>query len=887
MERLPYPILRRLFRCICNDAYYEELEGDLEESYYSNKKLLGDKRAKQLLRNDLLSMARPSVIRKFKLTLFNFSTDMIINYIKIAFRTIAKEKIFSIINITGLAVGISAYLLLMQYVNHESSYDNFHREGDTIYRIAIDQTNPTSGAIEAQNASSFYAINSTIKDEIPEVEKSTQLFSTTGVFDFDGELFREDKIYFASSSFFDVFSFPVKAGNYQELDNINTIFLSETTARKYFGQQDPIGKKISFNSGFRNPFELEVRGVFQDFPQNSHIKANALVSLISFESHVDENQLFGPQLRFDDVKWRWMQFYNYIKIDSRANAKEVAAKVQAFGEKYRKALDEQQGRLNKFILQPIRTIHLESNRSGEMDTPGSKRLNQFLFYTGLLIILIAWINYINLATAKATNRGKEVGVRKVIGANQSQLRVQFLFESFLMNFMAILLALLISYIAAPYFTSLTGKDIWSLSFSHSSIGKFLLFILSGSIIAGLYPAMVLSSYKPIAVLKGKFSKSKAGIVLRKSLVVFQFGVAVFLLSGIYAVFMQLDFMINHETGITIQDTFVIQRPPLQANASASQQKIEIFKDNLMALAEVEAVTVATYMPGPENLWKQTCFISGNSDKSVLLSRVGIDPNYLDFFGIKLEAGQDFHSQLAGISQRVIINEKLAHDFGFDASEEILGKSIELPGGQLMEIIGVVEDYYHRGVRFPVEPLMLHLDSTANGQFLAVRTKSQTIETIRNAYNASFPNTLFEYTQLDETFRGIYVEDRRFKSIISLFTVVAVAIACLGLLGLSSYMLTQRLKEISIRKILGAKVSQLINLLVAEYILLSVIGAALSIPFGYYFISNWLNSYVSRISISPIMFIAPVLIVILLILVTIGYQTLKAALVNPAECLKNE
>lgn len=816
---------------------------------------------------------------------------MITNYIKVALRNLIKERLNSAINIAGLVIGISACLMLLQYTSFEDSYDSFLESKENVYRLALDLVNPSSRATEFQNAQTYYAVRSSVLQEIPEIQFASHLFSTSGIFDLGGTLFREEKIFYTASSFFDVLPFPVLKGNYRDLDEINTIFLSESTAIRFFGDRDPIGQKISFNSGLRNVMELEVRGVFKDFPQNSHLNARGLISQSTFESQIDQNQFFGPQLRLDDVRWRWMQFYTYIKIHPHVDPGALAVKLREFCHRYRKPYDEQQGRVSNIVMQPLESIHLDSNRSGEIEIPGSRKLNQFLFALALLTVAIAWINYINLTTAKAVNRGKEVGVRKVVGANQNQLRNQFLLEAFFMNSLALIVAIVTYLFLAPYANSLVGKDVWMQeTFWSMDFLKVILFILAGSLVTGLYPALVLSAYKPIAVLKGNFGKSKSGVMLRRALVVFQFMIALFLLSGIYAINSQLGFMVNHDTGLNTERTLVIQRPPIPFNEPATQQKMEVFRNGLQQLAGTADVAVGGYMPGPEIFFRQTCFLADNSEKSLLLSRIGIDSNYLHFFGMEIKDGLGFTDDIAGAGQRVVVNEKLVSDFGYSSSKDILGKSILLPGGQAVEIMGVVEDFYHRGLRFPIEPMVLHLDSTSTGQFIAIRTKgnpSESLAAVKELYQSSFPNSLFEFTVLDETFQKIYSEDRRFRSIITLATVIAVVIACLGLLGLSSYVLNQRLKEISVRKVLGAKSGQLFNLLVREYVILAIIGVWLSLPLSYYSIDTWLNTYVSRVPIRAVMFIAPAFILVLFVLLTVGYQTIKATLVNPAECLKNE
>lgn len=884
----------KLFKWFCRKELWDELQGDLEESFQFNKEVKGLRYAQNEYRKEVIRLFRPTVVKKTNPLVMNNSSGLISNYTKIAIRNLLKDKTHALISILGLSLGITTAVLLIQFNKFEESYDKFHAKSDQVFRIRNDVKSQASGEITGTRATTFFAAHPTVSIEIPEVVNSTHIREVEGVIGYGENSFKEEDVLVTTASFFEIFSFEILIGNPKDLDKTRTVFISESLAKKLFATKDPIGKQIEYDDiRIGGHFELTVAGVFEDISENSHIKAEMLMSIAELKSYIRENQTFGPVLTLENAKWRWNEFYTYIETQKGANKQIVSEKINALYAKYRREWDDRLGRSQIVSLQPLTTIHLESDLFAELDTPGSKDLVLFFYLVTLLILLIAWINYVNMATAKAMNRGREVGIRKVLGAFRKQLVFQFLFESLLINTLAIVFSIGLLVLIVPSFELFIGKNVFDQFFELKmfwSLFGFSIFI--GALLSGIYPALVLSSFQPSKVLKVSFKYTGHGVWLRKGLVVLQFIFAIFLLSGATAIQSQLNFMINHDPGVSIDHSLIINTPVFATRDSTYFNKINSLKSSFDQIRGINEYAISSLIPGITNRWRGSCGLVNDSDQeSPLFSRLSASHEYVDLYNMNLIAGRNFNDEMKGDRQVALLNRKGAQSLGFSNPEEILEKRVLFPGNQQFRVIGVVENFYQNGMLTDFEPMAIQLDTLDAGNYLSVKVKKdgirETLSAIEKEFGRIFPNSPFDYFFLDKKFNDQYNSDQKFQQIFNYFTFIAIFIACLGLLGLSSFFMSQKKKEVTVRKVLGASVTEIIKLLLKEYAWLILIAGGVSIPLAYFVIDSWLNNYVFRININILMFLFPVILLSLIVTLTISNQTWKTATTNPTDHLKSE
>lgn len=803
---------------------------------------------------------------------------MLINYAKVIYRNLLKNKVFSLVNILGLAVGVAASLLIVHYVRFERSYEDNHEKSADIYRITLDVYKGAEYVVT--DCEMFAPIGPMLKDGTTEVADFVRMYNHSGKEIRAGERkFFEELLYFADPSVFDVFTLPVVQGNAKgALDKPWQVVITESMARKYFEEADPVGKTLEIDN---KPYA--VTAVIADLPPNTHLKYDFLMS------HATLKQLW-PNWYGDD-KWSGNNEYTYLLMTPGTDLGQFNEKLLQLSATLKDKLDN-----SRIVAERMRDIHLYSNKSYEPEANGNARIVFFLLTIGVFIMVIAWVNYINLATARAIDRAREVGIRKVMGSARLQLIVQFLGESAFTNLMATLLGLVFFQTALPFFRLLAGQPLpleimnditlWSIAGA--------LFVI-GTVVSGVYPAFVLSSYLPATVLKGTFRSSAQGQWLRKALVVVQFGTTVVLLIGVGTVYRQISFLRQQSLGMNIDRTLVVRGPALNVADSVYRDKLHTLKTALLERAEIQSVARSESVPGLSmhevNTTNNILRVGQNKNNaSYTYYLYDIDEDFLPTLKLDLVAGRNFGS--TGNDDKVIVNEETVRTLGFASAEEAVGSHITFQtrwDGPPATIIGVVRNFNHRSPKEKFLPMLFPYSNHAN--YIPMRLASDdiqaTVASINEIWKNIFPDNTFEYFFLDEQYEEQYQADKQFGQVTATFSILAIFIACLGLFGLSSFTIVQRTKEIGVRKVLGASTPQIVKLLARDFLKLIMIASVLALPVGAWAIQTWLSNYPVRVPLNVWMFVVPVAAILVIALATIAAQTLKASLENPAQALKHE
>ncbi len=800
---------------------------------------------------------------------------MLRNYLKIAWRNIWKNKVFSAINIIGLSIGLACCILMFLLIQHELSYDKFNVQAKNIYRI----TSVMDGTDGKRNLAITPAPWAPLmKKDYPEIKNFVRLLkdekATVGQ---TGEQhYYENDLLYSDSTFFDVFSFSLSKGNAAlALEQPNSIILSKETAIKYFGEADPIGKTLEINSFGRN-FNVQVTGVANDIPSNSHFTFNGLISL----------QTLGDLSNL----WSFHMFQSYVLINNTASKAGLEKKFAGFVNKYIINNPAADGKQDIF-LQPLSSIHLHSQMVGEIGTNGSATYVYVFTGIALFILLIACFNFTNLSTARSVSRAKEVGLRKVVGAERRQLIGQFLGETTLLAVIALILAVIIAAIALPVFNQLSQRELSILDGNNYGL-LFLLvaLVLFVGLLAGIYPATVLSSFKPVEVLKGKFQKSFKGIAFRKVLVTFQFAISIALVAGTILVFKQLQFLQTKKLGFDKDNVAIITLPRDTDSAKLQSLKLSLLND-----PSVTSVAAASSVPSaniPVNLVND-----GSIDlkKSSSMQMLFTDNDFIRTMKMKIVAGRDFTgSHATDKSEGFVLNEEAVKKLGWQNAEQAIGKTFQWVQPNVVlkagKIIGVVQDFNITPLKSPVQPLVMHY-FPGRFQYLYVRFNgsngSNAVDAAGEKFKALYPNQFFEYNFLDETLNALYASEKKLSKIFGYFSFLAILIACLGILGLSLYSIQQRIKEIGIRKVLGANVMSITSELMKEFFKPVLIAAVIATPVAWYGMSKWLEEFAYRIQINWMVFVFSAFIVFAIAILTMSFQAIKAAKANPVKNLRTE
>lgn len=802
------------------------------------------------------------------------------NYLLIAIRNQLKRKVFSLINIIGLGIGMAASLLILNYVTFETSYDDMHANKDHIYRVT---SKFYEGKVETEHwATSSFGYGTAMMNELPGINKMVRmaLHEPEQMVSYGDTKFRERKVYYADSSFFNLFTFPLINGQPGEvLARPNTVVISQSAAHRFFKNEDPVGKILQFRTQ-QSTADLEVSGVFDDIPANSNLQMDYLISW----------ETLAPWIR--DF-WYLHEVYTYIEVESPAYVAAIERDFPALAEKYKTdaALKNKTWAIE---LEPLDEIHLMPAKPYEREVKGNARVVNVLILVAIVIMLIAWINYINLTTARSMERAKEVGVRKVSGSTRRQLIHQFLIESMLVNFIALMITFTILQVSFPTFNALTGKALSFSLWSDTGFWIWLIIVfLSGSVLAGLYPAFVLSSVKPVVVLKGKYNHSRGGGLLRKGLVVLQFVASMVLIAGTLIVYKQVDFMRKQDLGVNINQILSVQFPAQTPNM---KQRLTALQERLATFPEIKNVTISGGVPGREiGVHLANRKQEDNENDSRLYEMLTVGYGFIETFEMQLVAGRGFSREYGGDRDRLVINERAARDLGFANAEAAIGCRVMIETlTEPMEVIGVVKNYHHQSLQNGYTPIMLMMHDKIEwlpASFLSIQVDgihaSQALAKVRNVWNDYFADSTFDYFFLDSFFEEQYSADRRFGIIFTVFALLAVVIACMGLWGVAMYEGMLRTKEIGIRKVMGSGTVEIFLLLARDFMNPVGLAVILGAPLAFYIMNTWLDQYAFRIAMSAWYLLIPAFILILISMATLASHTFKTAAANPVDALKDE
>ncbi len=807
------------------------------------------------------------------------------NFFKVAFRNIIRQRIYALINIGGLAVGIACSILITAFILYELSYDKFHEKGDRILRLYL------KGKIGDQELLSAWTAVPTAAafiDEFPEVIDATRVEEWDNMLiRYEDKTFLEDKFLWADSSFFNIFSFKLIQGDPSRvLNEPRTIVISDEMAKKYFGGDDPVDKVLKI---FSDTSHYRVTGVFQKVPGNSHIDFDFVASYSSLDkannTEWTSNNVCTYILLAEDTDWQELE----LKIPEVV-LKYVGPEIQQYvGVSFEEW--EAGGNSYGLALQPLKDIHLNSEIEQPFKPSNDKRYIYIFSVIAVFLIIIACINFMNLATARSAGRSREVGMRKVVGSDKNLLIRQFLLESFFLTFLALLIGILIVEILLPYFNNLINLDLHIDYFGKWYVipGLVMLGFIVG-LMAGSYPAFFLASFKPVAVLTGKLEAGTKSGLLRSILVIIQFAISVFIILGTVVIYQQLDFMLNKDLGFDKDQILVIQR-----FGEVGRDHVEAFKQEISRIPGVMASTSSTSIPGYPNNFNAHFIEGRTSDQTYLLQVNYCDYDFANTYGLKFVTGRFLSREIASDSTAAVINHTAVRDFNLeDPLSNRFIRPGDTPEGRIFQqVVGVVEDFHFESLHSVIRPYIFVLRPADWGwiPYLSIRfdpaNVNKVIREVKNVWEEYTNHQPFEYFFIDDDFADRYAEEQRTRLIFVIFSVLAVFIASLGLFGLVAFTAEQRTKEIGIRKVMGASVFRIITLISRETLIFLGIATIIAWPLGWYFTRSWLNGFAYRIDLTVIPFLLSFILAIMIALITVSFQALSSAMKNPAESLRYE
>ncbi|QHT72181.1 FtsX-like permease family protein [Rhodocytophaga rosea] len=806
---------------------------------------------------------------------------MIRNYITIAFRNLMRKKAFSAINIAGLSIGLAVFLLIVLFVQDELSYDRYSAHADRMYRVYM---KGRIGGNDIQNAFVGRPAGQALVNDYPFVESATRIDENgTYIVSYKDKKFKEEQVAFADANFFENFSIPLLKGSAKTvLTEPNSVVITQTIAKKYFGLEDPVGKMLKMGKDGL----FKVTGVCADVPMQSHFHYTLFASLITID-------------RDPNVKWLSSGAYTYLLLKEGTRPETFEAKNQEIVEKYLgseiqefmgislEEFERTGGQLG-FFLQPITDIHLYSDMENEIEANSDSKYIYIFSAIALFILTLACVNFMNLSTAQSAERAKEVGIRKVLGSVKSQLIRQFLTESILLTVIALLVSFVLVILLLPGFNQLAGKtlSLFSLEYTWLLGGSLLLSLIVG-FLAGLYPAFFLSSFQPVSVLKGKLLKGYKGNWLRSSLVVFQFVVSISLLIGTSVVYRQLQYIQNKKLGFDKEQVLIVQDTYLL-------EKSQAFRNELLQDPQITRASFAGYLPaGASNSATDGFQPEGsiNQTSTFRIKTYYIDEEYLPTLGIQLKQGRNFSREFGTDKEAVLINEAAAAQFGFKnpIGQRISDLGDGSPGSKRTHtIIGVVQNFHHESLRHRIAPLVMYYDADIYQIALRVQTNDLPglIKSVEQTWK-KYSDMPFTYSFLDDRFDNMYQAEQKIGQIFAVFACLAIVIACLGLFGLVAFVTAQRTKEIGIRKVLGASIPSIVSLLSKDFIKLVLIAFAIATPLAWYAMHQWLQDFAYQVDIGMSIMAMAGIIALLIALLTVSFQAIKAALADPVRSLRSE
>lgn len=835
-----------------------EWTGDLQELYPTQVRERGLTKAKIWYFFQILL-----IVFSYLKTQTEGGLMMFKNYLKVALRNFRRQKIYSFINVVGLSVGMTVAILIFLLVRYERSYDTFHANVDTIYRVA-----------DAEYTMTAANLGQALKQEFPEVKHATRVVKLGGFLHNEKGFFKDTRIQCVDPEFFEIFSYPLVTGNLPDpLDEPFQILIKQELATRLFGSEDPIDQTINYN----NRFDFLVTGVLQDIPENTHMKFDMLVSMLTFKA------LLGPKREYFLNRWGSKDFWTYIRLEDNVNPAQLEEKFPQFEKKYQ---DKEKMNLS---LRSIRSIHLSGSQKFDMESNTDVRNLYFLSFTALLILLIACFNFMNLATAQVTKRSKEVGLRKVVGSSRGQLIRQFFGESMVFALVAMGFSLLLVKISLPAFNSFVQRNLNLNVFTDLGIVSMILVIafLTG-IISGSYPAIFISSFQPVRILKGGKFGSRKSLIFRNVLVVFQFSITIFLIFCALVVFNQLRFLEDKSFG-TIEDPIIniyISDAELRSHPGRLENEL---RSNPQILDLTSSYNLPILIPTGNNVsWD-----GQTEEDSFIIRQTNVDYNFTDFYGMEIVKGRTFNKEIyTDRIQAVLINETAAGRIGWD---DPIGKRIDYGTNEGMVVIGVIKDFNFQPLYEEIEPLAVSIlqDSGFFGgvNYISLKISAnhipQTLAFLEKTWEKLSPKYPISYSFLDERIEARYQVERKMGKSVTYMAGIAILLACMGIFGLSLFTVEEKTKEIGIRKILGATSGNIVFILSKEFVRWVVIGAVLTFPMAWLVMNKWLQNFVYRTTIGVDAFVLALTLSMVVAFLAVSFQSIRAALGNPASAIRYE
>jgi len=794
---------------------------------------------------------------------------MLLSYFRIALRNLVKHKVYSVINVAGLSVGIACCLFIFLFVRNETSYDAFFAHGDRIYRVM------RMGELDGEKRSIPYVSGSyapALKNDFPaEIIHAVRVLPEKGLITYGVKSFQENKVFFADSTFFEVFSYPLLQGDPRTvLDKPNSLVITRDMARKYFGNADPVGKVLDIDNG---RYRYEVTGVMAPPPGNAHLDFDFLANIT----------VFNGQDWFES--WRANAMITYVLLAESASVSRLKARFPAFMDKYMSDHFKQRGRRTDIALQPLADIYFGRHIDIDPSLHGDLQVIYLFGTVALFILAIACINFMNLSTARSSGRAKEVGVRKVMGAYRTHLIAQFLGESLLLSLLGVALALVMVYAGLPPLGAFLGKAL-ALPLSSPAFWAFLagLVVVVGAL-AGTYPAFFLSAFQPIRVLKGKFTTGRGPVWLRKGLVVVQFSISVLLVVSTFIIVRQLDYVQAKKLGYDKEHTLLVR-----INNGEIEKNRQRFINDVQRIAQVRAASAMSGEPGGfhDGMWFD---VEGKTGEPWQLRTVFTDHHYVKAFGLKVIAGRGLSEDYTTDAlEAMLLNRAAAKKLGW-LPQEALGKALKNRSVDSLprRVVGVVEDFHFSSLKEEIQPLAISVGD--DHRLIAIKLPAgnpqEAISRIEAAWRKVAPKYPFAYEFLDQVYDNLYQAEHKQRTLLGIFAGIAIFVACLGLFGLAAFTAEQRTKEVSVRKVLGASVGNVVVLLSKDFVKLVLIAIALAVPLSWYLMQKWLQDFVYRISVGPGVFLLAGGIAVSIALLTVSYHAIRAALSNPAKTLRSE
>jgi ABC-type antimicrobial peptide transport system permease subunit len=814
---------------------------------------------------------------------------MLKNYFKTSIRNLLRNKSYAFINIAGLATGIAVCMMIFIIIQYQTSFENFHPQKNRIYRV-LTEYHHADDATVTYGKSVAYLLPGALKTNFPQVEECAPVFASHDdellVMDDNGLLvkkFKEDRgLFFTEPSFFNIFNFPLLAGSYASLKEANNVLLTKEIAGKYFGDWKlALGKTISLKSGgfmFDHGTEvLKVTGILAAIPDNTDLHLKLVVSI---------GTSYVGTLMKQSTNWAEStpDFGCYILMSPNTSVTDFNQQLGAFSKKIQSPENK-----DSHIIQPINDVHYDTQSGNYSNKTISRQLLNVLWLIAAFILAIACVNFINLSTAQAVNRSKEIGVRKVLGSNKTQLRIKFLIETFIIVIIAVILAAIISIVALPYINNLLELSVSFNILRNAAIIIFLATVtVAVTVLAGFYPSIVLSRFNPINALKGKQAASaNSGISLRRGLVVFQFIIAQALIIGTLIIVRQMDYFINQPLGF---DKDAIVNVPYRVD-SARISRMDYVKKQLLSLNGVQAVSFSSNTPaeGGNDTWNTLKYDHAIKESDFYAITKFADEEYVPTYKLQLVAGRNL--QKSPYTKEFLVNESLVKSLGLTKPEDILNKQIAIWNGLIKcPVVGVLKDFNDRPFQHGLAPLLISTNNTMYNQAtikFATTNIAANMQAVKNIFEQTFPDFVYEYKFFDEKIAGFYKQENQLAQLYKIFAAIAIFLSCLGLYGLASFMAVQRVKEVGIRKVLGASAANIVYLFSKEFIVLITIAFAIATPIAWYYMHHWLLDYVYRISLGWWVFAAGGLASIIIALATISFQAIKAARANPVKSLRTE